>query len=197
MERVGLAPAGENGTWFQTVGMVEQTLEEHASDMTFNGGASGEPFPLVLREDTVLWSKKQDRTKINWQDSELVFVGYGIVAPEYGWNDYEGLDVEGKTVVMLVNDPGLRKRRRALQRQGDDLLRVAGHTSLKKLDGRVRRAQSSFTKPPQRPTGGKSSRTLGLVHWPIWSAPTVAQIAPCLSLGLPKKRPAHCSRRLD
>lgn len=106
MERVGLIPAGENGTWFQTVGMVEQTIDENASSMTFAGGASGEPFPLTLRDDTVLWTKKQDQTELSWTNSELVFVGYGVVAPEYGWNDYEGLDVEGKTVVMLVNDPG-------------------------------------------------------------------------------------------
>ncbi len=44
--------------------------------------------------------------KVSLIDSEMVFVGYGIVAPEYNWNDYEGLDVRGKTVVMLVNDPG-------------------------------------------------------------------------------------------
>jgi Zn-dependent M28 family amino/carboxypeptidase len=43
---------------------------------------------------------------VNLQESELVFAGYGIVAPEYDWNDYEGIDVEGKTVVLLVNDPG-------------------------------------------------------------------------------------------
>jgi len=106
MARVGLQPAGENGTWFQTVGMVEQTLDENASSLTFSGGASGEDFPMTLKEDTVLWTKKQDRDVAEWTDSELVFVGYGVVAPEYGWNDYEGLDVAGKTVVMLVNDPG-------------------------------------------------------------------------------------------
>ncbi len=106
MDRVGLQPAGEDGTWFQTVGMVEQTLDENASSLTFSGGASGEDFPTVLKEDAVLWTKKQDRDQAEWTDSELVFVGYGVVAPEYGWNDYEGLDVEGKTVVMLVNDPG-------------------------------------------------------------------------------------------
>lgn len=106
MDRVGLQPAGEDGTWFQTVGMVEQTLDENASSLTFSGGASGEDFPAVLKEDAVLWTKKQDRDQAEWTDSELVFVGYGVVAPEYGWNDYEGLDVEGKTVVMLVNDPG-------------------------------------------------------------------------------------------
>ena len=106
MARLGLQPAGENGTWFQTVGMVEQTLDENASGLTFAGGASGDDFPMVLKEDAVIWTKKQDRDQAEWADSELVFVGYGVVAPEYGWNDYEGLDVEGKTVVMLVNDPG-------------------------------------------------------------------------------------------
>ena len=106
MARVGLQPAGENGSWFQTVGMVEQTLDESASALTFSGGASGEDFPMTLKDDAVLWTKKQDRDQAEWTDSELVFVGYGVIAPEYGWNDYEGLDVAGKTVVMLVNDPG-------------------------------------------------------------------------------------------
>ena len=110
MARVGLQPAGENSTWFQTVGMVEQTLDENASGLTFSGGASGEDFPMTLREDAVMWTKKQDRDEASWQDSDLVFVGYGVVAPEYGWNDYDGLDVEGKTVVMLVNDPGYARQ---------------------------------------------------------------------------------------
>ncbi|MEL6665799.1 MAG: M28 family metallopeptidase, partial [Pseudomonadota bacterium] len=71
-----------------------------------SGGASGETIPAALRDNVVLWTKKQDRNEASWADSELVFVGYGVVAPEYGWDDYAGLDVEGKTVVMLVNDPG-------------------------------------------------------------------------------------------
>ena len=55
----------------------------------------------------------------------MVFVGYGIVAPEYGWNDYEGVDAAGKTVVILVNDPGFAtQKRRAVPRQFDDLLRA-------------------------------------------------------------------------
>lgn len=104
--RVGVQPAGENGTWFQTVGMVEQALDENASSLIISGAASGEEMPMTLRDDAVLWTKKQDRDEASWNGSELVFVGYGIVAPEYGWDDYAGLDVEGKTVVMLVNDPG-------------------------------------------------------------------------------------------
>lgn len=110
MQRVGLQPAGDNGTWFQTVGMVEQTLDENASSMRFSGGVSGEDFPVTLRDDAVMWTKKQDRDEASWQDSELVFVGYGVIAPEYGWDDYAGIDVEGKTVVMLVNDPGYARQ---------------------------------------------------------------------------------------
>ena len=106
LARVGVQPAGENETWFQTVGMVEQTLDEAASSLSFSGGASGEDIIMALKEDAVLWTKKQDRDQASWTESELVFVGYGVVAPEYGWDDYAGLDVTGKTVVMLVNDPG-------------------------------------------------------------------------------------------
>ena len=100
MQRIGLEPAGENGTWYQTVGMVEQTLDQAASHLQISGQ------DLELGQDTVLWTKKQDQNALTWAESDLVFVGYGVVAPEYGWDDYAGLDVTGKTVVMLVNDPG-------------------------------------------------------------------------------------------
>ncbi|HIK64656.1 MAG TPA: M28 family peptidase, partial [Henriciella marina] len=79
------------------------------SGLTINGLSSGEPMELTLKEDAVLWTKHQDETELSFNDSELVFVGYGVVVPEYDWNDYEGLDVEGKTVVMLVNDPGFAR----------------------------------------------------------------------------------------
>ena len=109
MERIGLQPGGDDGTWFQNVGMVEQTLDESQSSLTFNGGRSGEAYPMQLKTDAVLWTKHQASNELSFQESELVFVGYGVVAPEYGWNDYAGVDVEGKTVVMLVNDPGFAR----------------------------------------------------------------------------------------
>ena len=60
---------------------------------------------LIPGKDVVFWTKRtSDYEKI--RSSELVFVGYGIVAPEHNWNDYDGIDVKGKTVVMLINDPG-------------------------------------------------------------------------------------------
>ena len=103
MERIGLKP-GANGSWFQTVEMVNQTLNEEESSLTISSDPDADP--LVLKNDAVFWTKHQDELELSFDDSEVVFVGYGSVAPEYGWDDYAGLDVEGKTVVMLVNDPG-------------------------------------------------------------------------------------------
>ena len=62
---------------------------------------------LIPGEETVFWSKRVKET-IEVKDSEVLFVGYGIVAPEYEWNDYEGIDVEGKTLIALINDPGFK-----------------------------------------------------------------------------------------
>lgn len=106
MARLGLEPGGEDGSFFQQVGMVEQTIDESLSSLSFSGGASGETINTQLKEDAVVWTKRQNADALSFEDSELVFVGYGVVAPEYGWDDYAGVDAEGKTVVMLVNDPG-------------------------------------------------------------------------------------------
>jgi Zn-dependent M28 family amino/carboxypeptidase len=66
---------------------------------------STKTFPVKGFSDYVLWSPRTD-SSITWKDEELVFAGFGIVAPEYKWNDYEGLDVKNKIVLVLVNDPG-------------------------------------------------------------------------------------------
>lgn len=102
MARIGLQP-GNGDSYFQAVPLLEVTLDREASsfDIAFNG----EPLDLRMGEDVVYWTKRAE-DQVSIADSELVFVGYGVVAPEYGWNDYAGLDVTGKTVVMLVNDPG-------------------------------------------------------------------------------------------
>src|SRR5205823_8920246 len=55
-------------------------------------------------QDAVIWSR-HFVPKVKVDDSDIVFVGYGIVAPEYGWDDYKGVDVRGKTILMLINDP--------------------------------------------------------------------------------------------
>ncbi len=67
--------------------------------------AEGTELAYDWTTDYVAWTKRVVESE-SISDSELVFVGYGIVAPEYGWNDYEGVDAAGKTMVILVNDPG-------------------------------------------------------------------------------------------
>lgn len=103
MKRMGLQP-GPDGTYFQTVEMVAQTVDKATSSLSVTAG--GKSIPLALGPDAVYGTKRQDQTEVSVSNSPLVFVGYGVVAPELGWNDYEGLDARGKTVVMFVNDPG-------------------------------------------------------------------------------------------
>ncbi|WP_287941654.1 M28 family metallopeptidase [Sphingopyxis sp.] len=96
----GLKP-GNNGQWTQEVPLVEITAK-NATPLRFTGGKA--PVTLQYAKDYVAFSYRvQPKTEI--KDSDVVFVGYGINAPEKGWNDYAGLDVKGKTVVILVNDP--------------------------------------------------------------------------------------------
>lgn len=82
--------------------MVEITATP-SSTMVISGGS--EDVVLNVSEDFVAFSERS-ADQVSLDASELVFAGYGVVAPEYNWNDYEGLDVKGKTVVVLVNDPG-------------------------------------------------------------------------------------------
>jgi len=100
-KKMGLEP-GNNGSYFQDVPMVEisSTVPEI---ITISNGT--DEIQLNHREDFVAFSQRLEE-EIVIESSDLVFVGYGIVAPEFEWNDYEGLDVEGKTVMVLVNDPG-------------------------------------------------------------------------------------------
>ncbi len=96
----GLKP-GNHGEWTQTVPMVELTATNF-SPITFAGGKL--PVSLKQGPDIVMRTFRVTPS-VAIKDSPVVFVGYGINAPERGWNDYAGLDVKGKTVIILVNDP--------------------------------------------------------------------------------------------
>ena len=104
MKRIGLEPGNPDGTYFQTVKMVAQTVDPATSSLKIAG--PGKTWDLKLGPDAVFITKDQKNATVSFADSDLVFVGYGVVAPEANWNDYAGLDVKGKTVVMFVNDPG-------------------------------------------------------------------------------------------
>ncbi len=99
-ELMGLRPGAPDGTYLQRVPLVGITTEP-GSRVSVTG-ARGR-IPLRYPEDCVAWSRTEET--ITDQRSDLVFVGYGIVAPEFGWDDYKGADVAGKTLLMLVNDP--------------------------------------------------------------------------------------------
>ncbi|PZQ21102.1 MAG: peptidase M28 [Sphingopyxis macrogoltabida] len=99
-KEAGLEP-GNNGGWTQDVPLVEMTAE-NVSPLRFAGGKT--PLSLAYGPDYVAFSYRV-QPKIEVKDSDVVFVGYGINAPEKGWNDYAGVDVKGKTVIILVNDP--------------------------------------------------------------------------------------------
>ena len=99
-KKAGLKPGNTDGSYVQRVPLV---------------GITSAPAPLVVKKDSeeqtlkwrdevVAWTKHVAETA-SIADSELVFVGYGVVAPEYNWDDYKGVDVKGKTLVMLVSDP--------------------------------------------------------------------------------------------
>ncbi len=98
--RLGLKP-GNGESYLQQVPMVETVASGQALTVTSPGGSHA----LVSGEDMVIWSKRA-LPEVELRGSPLVFAGYGIVAPEYGWDDYAGLDVRGKTVLVLANDPG-------------------------------------------------------------------------------------------
>ncbi len=96
----GLQP-GNKGDWFQKVPLVEIN-SDRAMRLNFTGGKM--PVSLAYKTDMVGVSYRVvPKTEI--KDSDVIFVGFGINAPERGWNDYAGLDVKGKTVIILVNDP--------------------------------------------------------------------------------------------
>lgn len=101
-EAMGLQPAGDNGTYFQKVALLGISTDASKSSMQFTKG--GTTFgPLTYRDQFVGGSQSQKNDVAI--DSDVVFVGHGVVAPEYQWDDYKGLDAHGKTLVMLVDDP--------------------------------------------------------------------------------------------
>ena len=98
-QKLGLKPGNPDGTYVQSVPLVGQTANPSAH---FTAG--GKRIDLKSPDDYVAVTRRVV-PEVSVEDSDVVFVGHGVVAPEYGWDDYKGVDVRGKTVVMLINDP--------------------------------------------------------------------------------------------
>lgn len=101
LKKAGVGP-GNGESYIQKVPMIEITSTP-SKNMEINGGKEKLTFKAV--EDFVAFTRREQPT-IQLKNSPLVFAGFGIVAPEFGWNDYKNLDVKGKTVVVLISDPG-------------------------------------------------------------------------------------------
>ncbi|MEJ7638329.1 MAG: hypothetical protein WKF75_10235, partial [Singulisphaera sp.] len=124
--KLGLKPGNPDGSVVQNVPLVG--FRAQSVEGAFRAGDA--TIDLKFPDDWVAVSRSLAQ-EVKVENSEVVFVGYGVVAPEYGWDDFKGVDVRGKTVVMLVNDPAVPDpkdpacaRPRRLPRQGDDLLRA-------------------------------------------------------------------------
>ncbi|MGI9249725.1 MAG: M28 family metallopeptidase [Pseudohongiellaceae bacterium] len=100
-EALGVGP-GNGDSYFQEVQVTEMTT---GSDAVLQVRGDGYEASFEYGTEMMVGSLRQV-SGVDVSDSEMVFVGYGVVAPERNWNDYDGLDVNGKTVVILVNDPG-------------------------------------------------------------------------------------------
>ena len=100
-QALGLKP-GNKDSFFQEVPLIKINSEPSRTLEILGSNASNK----FQYGDEFVSTTKQIVEKVSLRDSEMIYVGYGIVAPEYGWNDYEGIDVKGKTVVIQVNDPG-------------------------------------------------------------------------------------------
>ncbi|RMF59767.1 MAG: M28 family peptidase [Calditrichaeota bacterium] len=105
-QKLGVQP-GNGDSYFQEVSLVEMVTTP-PSNLTITINET-QNLDLRWKKDYVAITRRM-QPEVRVENSPLVFAGYGIVAPEYGWNDYKGLDVKGKTVVVLVNDPGFATR---------------------------------------------------------------------------------------
>jgi Zn-dependent M28 family amino/carboxypeptidase len=101
LKKLGLKP-GNGSSYVQPVPLMEITA---GPDTSVSVSGRGKSLAFVYGKEAVIWTKRP-QAAVHLADSQVVFAGYGIVAPEYSWDDYAGLDARGKTVVVLVNDPG-------------------------------------------------------------------------------------------
>ena len=104
-KQLGLQP-GNGDSWVQTVPMVETRADPKT---TLALSVKGQPQTLAFGEQMVVGTRTT-KPEVKLENAPLVFAGYGVNAPEAGWNDYEGLDVKGKVVVVLINDPGFIRK---------------------------------------------------------------------------------------
>jgi len=162
---MGLAP-GNGDSYLQEVPLVSITVMDEPV-LTFMHDLNTDS--LTYKNDYMAWTKRvTDSVKV--KSSDMVFVGYGIVAPEYGWNDYAGLDVHGKTVVMLVNDPGFATQDSTIFR--GNTMTYYGRWTYKYEEAARQGAEAAFIIHETRPAGYPWEVVSG-----SWSGPQFDQVS--------------------
>jgi Zn-dependent M28 family amino/carboxypeptidase len=101
LKAAGAQPGGDNGGWTQEVPLVRFQV---AADPKFAVTAAGQARDLAQTRDVMIWTQRPTR-RVQAKDAPLVFVGYGVTAPERHWDDFKGYDLKGKIAVVLINDP--------------------------------------------------------------------------------------------
>jgi Zn-dependent M28 family amino/carboxypeptidase len=101
----GLKPGGDNGTYFQQIDFVGVTVNRDKTTFVLNSNVLSVPKPISLAFGPDYVVSNQQHTLAADIDAPIVFVGYGVTAPEFHWDDYAGIDVHGKVVLIVVNDP--------------------------------------------------------------------------------------------
>ena len=136
-KQMGLKPGNPDGTYVQKVPLAGTNSKLQQGTFSVNG----KPLAAQANKDFVAVSTRfVEDTAV--KDSDIVFVGYGVVAPEYGWDDYKGVDVKGKTIVMLVNDPQIPDpadpKEAGPKEAGPKYVSRSSHDLLRPLDLQVR-----------------------------------------------------------
>ena len=98
----GLKPAGDNGGWTQAVPLIRFQVDPAATRFALTSG--GKTRDLAETKDVMIWSQRPV-SRVRVENAPLVFVGYGVTAPERKWDDFKGVDLKGKIAVVLINDP--------------------------------------------------------------------------------------------
>ena len=102
LQAAGLEPGGTNGSWFQEVPLSQSDIIG-APSLSVN--VNGQTMPLKQGEQIAVRASMQNVDRVNIQNAPLVFLGYGVLAPERKWDDFKGESLRGKVGVVLVNDP--------------------------------------------------------------------------------------------
>ena len=177
-QQMGLKPGNPDGTYLQNVPLAGITSKSHADI-----AVKGKKLSLADKKDYIALSSRY-APEVDVKDSDIVFVGYGVVAPEYGWDDYKDVDVKGKTILMLINDPAdsrsqrpLEARRQNVQGRGHDLLRPLDLQVRNRLARKARPRPSSFTRPARPAIRSKWSPEAGAARTSASSVPTTTWAA--------------------